>query len=236
MEERARDDELGGDLPVDRDTPGGYGVAWSGAAEAHTRGDPGDVPRDETATSPTEATPAARPARALKVPLLLAALVVTTISAAVFATLYLTQETSPAEVSDVLAGEAPEVRETAARVASLLLNYDSTNLEAVSQQMLEVATGNFREQYEEVLAQGGGLGTALEEASASSRGEILEGPDVYFNSASEAIAITRVTQTAQSNTNPGGSTIDYILKITLIDTSDGGWKADRVEVLSTQQV
>ncbi|HWC15177.1 MAG TPA: hypothetical protein VG929_11395 [Actinomycetota bacterium] len=236
MEERAREDELGGDLPVDRETPGGYGVASSGAAASHTEGEPTRAVRGGTATSATEPAPAAPRAGALKVPLLVAALVVTTISAAVFATLYLTQETSPTEVSDVLADEAPEVRDTATRVANLLLNYDSTNLEAVSQQMLEVATGNFREQYEEVLAQGGGLGTALEEASASSRGEILEGPDVYFNSASEAIAITHVTQTAQSNTNPGGSTIDYILKITLIDTSEGGWKADRVEVLSTQQV
>ncbi len=168
-------------------------------------------------------------------PLLIAAVVVALAAAGVFATLYLTQETSPEDVTRLLAEERPEVQDVAGRVANLLLNYDATNLEEVSRQMLDLATGNFREQYEEVLSQGAGLGAALEEASASSRGQILEGPEVYFARSSEAIAIMRVTQTAQSNSNPAGSTIDYVLKITLIDTADGGWKADRVEVLSSQQ-
>lgn len=170
------------------------------------------------------------------VPVLVAALVVSLASAGVFGALYLTSDVSSDEVGSVLAEQAPEVEDIGQRVANLLLNYDSTNLEEVSNQMLSIATGNFREQYAEVLSSGAGLGAALEEASASSRGSILEGPDVYFRSGTEAIAIMRVTQTAQSNSNPGGSTIDYVLKITLIDTQDGGWKADRVEVLSTQQL
>lgn len=180
-------------------------------------------------------SPPAQPRRWL-VPVLIGALVVSLASAVVFASLYLASDVSSNEVGQVLSDHAPEVEDVAGRVANLLLNYDSTNLDEVAQQMLSVATGNFREQYEEVLSSGAGLGAALEEASASSRGQILEGPDVYFKSGSEAIAIMRVTQTAQSNSNPGGSTIDYVLKITLIDTQDGGWKADRVEVLSTQQL
>jgi Mce-associated membrane protein len=175
------------------------------------------------------------PTRKMLVPVLIAALVGALAAAGVFGTLYLTGDVSGAQVGEVLAGASPEVEDLAGRVANLLLNYDSTNLDEVSSQMLDIATGNFREQYEEVLAGGAGLGAALEEASASSRGQILDGPDVYFKSADEAIAIMRVTQTAQSNSNPGGSTIDYVLKVTMIDTSDGGWKADRVEVLSTQQ-
>ena len=182
-----------------------------------------------------ESPPSSQPRRWL-VPILVAALVVSLASAGVFGTLYLTSDVSSTEVGSALAAQAPEVEDIGQRVANLLLNYDSTNLGEVADQMLSIATGNFREQYEEVLASGAGLGAALEEASASSRGSILDGPDVYFQSGSEAIAIMRVTQTAQSNSNPGGSTIDYVLKITMIDTQDGGWKADRVEVLSTQQL
>ena len=206
MEERARADELGGDLTVDHEVPIGHGV------------------------------PPSRQPRRWMIPVLVGSLVVSLSAAVVFGSLYLARDASLEEVGAVLAGESPAVEERAVQVADLLLNYDSTTLDRVSEDMLAISTGNFREQYEEVLSQGGGLGTALEEASASSRGQILTGPDVYFRTPSEAIAILQVTQTAQSSSNPGGQTIDYILKVTLIDTSDGGWKADRVEVLSTTQV
>lgn len=205
MDESARGDELGGDIPVSRDIPG-----------AHS-------------------SPAAAPPRKWATPLLVGLAVVGLAATAVFGFLYLTSDVSSDDVGTALSEETPEVEEVSQRVANLLLNYDSTNLDEVSDQMLGIATGNFREQYEEVLSSGAGLGAALEEASASSRGGILTGPDVYFRSGTEAIALMNVTQTAQSNSNPGGSTIDYVLKITLIDTQDGGWKADRVEVISTQQ-
>jgi hypothetical protein len=205
MDESARRDELGGDIPLDSYEHGGY-----------------------------TKTPELRRRRWV-VPLLAALTVISLAAAAVFGFLYLTSDVSTDDVGTALSAHAPEVKVVSERVAGLLLNYDSTNLEEVSTQMLDIATGNFREQYEEVLSSGAGLGAALEEASASSRGEILNGPDVYFQSGSEAIALMDVTQTAQSNSNPAGTTIDYVLKITLIDTQDGGWKADRVEVISTQQ-
>lgn len=203
----ARRDELGGP------TPGEDVVVSGGMAPA----------------------PDGRPPRRWLIPLLTALAVVGLSSAAVFGTLYLRSEVSPEDVGGFLAGERSEVEERAGRIGDLLVNYDSTTLDDVARQMLEIATGNFREQYQEALGTGPGLTAALEEAAASSRGQILEGPDVSFHSASEAIAIMSVTQTAQSNANPGGETFNYTLKITLIDTSDGGWKADRVEVLSTQQ-
>ena len=206
MDESARRDELGGDMPVDQDPP---------TAQMQDTGSPRR--------------------RGWVMPLLAALLVFSLAAAAVFGFLYLGSDVTSDDVGTVLSDETPEVKEVSERVANLLLNYDSTNLEEVSNQMLGIATGNFREQYEEVLSSGAGLGAALEEASASSRGSILKGPDVYFRSGSEAIALMNVTQTAQSNSNPGGSTIDYVLKITLIDTEGGGWKADRVEVISTQQ-
>ena len=205
MDERARSDELGGDMAIDRDLP--------------------IVGRVEEAA----------PGRQWVIPVLIGALVVALSIAAVFGILYITTDASSGDVGELLGAESPEVEERAVQITNLLLNYDSATLDRVAEDMLEISTGNFREQFEEILSQGGGLGTALEEASASSRGEILSGPDVYFRSASEAIALLQVTQIAQSNSNPGGQTFDYILKITLIDTSDGGWKGDRVEVLSTTQ-
>lgn len=177
---------------------------------------------------------AARPG-AWIVPVLAGLAVVGTASGLIFGFLYLRSDVAAEDVGDFLAAERAAAADTARSVADLLLNYDSTNLDEVAAQMLELSTGNFREQYEEVLSSGGGLGTALEEASASSRGQILEDPDVTFRTGSEAIALMRVTQTTQSNSNPEGRTFDYILKITLIDTTDGGWKADRVEILSTNQ-
>lgn len=176
-----------------------------------------------------------RPERGWKVPVLAALAVVGLASAATFGFLYMTAAVAPEEVSTYLDAERGEVSERANQVADLLLNYDSTNLDEVSAQMLELATGNFREQYAEVLSSGAGLGSALEEASASSRGQILDEPDIAFRAPAEALAIMRVTQTTQSNREPEGRTFEYVLKITLVDTTDGGWKADRVEILSAQE-
>lgn len=205
MDEAARRDELGGDLPVDRDVPVAYGSSTPGKKGRWV------------------------------LPALIAALVVCLASAVVFGTLYLTSDVSSGEVGQVLSSQIPEVEAAATKVANLLMNYDSTNLDEVALEMLTLATGNFREQYEEVLSSGTGLGPALEEAGASSRGRIIDGPNIYFKTGTEAIALIRTTQFAQSNSNASGTTILYELKITLIDTQDGGWKADRVEVLGTQE-
>lgn len=186
-----------------------------------------ESPREE---SPNERAPLGR--RYL-VPGLGALLVVAIALAATFGALWFqARETSPEEVGDFLATQRPVVEDRATELVGLLMNYDSTNLDERSEAILPIATGSFRQQYEEILQ---GLGAALEEAAASSRGEILDGPDVSFRSASEAIALTRVTQTTQSSENPGGETFIYEMEITLVDTTDGGWKADRVEILSEQR-
>ncbi len=211
-EERARSDELGGDAAVDREfLPHAAAV------------------RTERAPEPLRARP-------WLVPLLAAAAVIGLAAATTFGILVLRDDVTPPEVTDFIAAERPQIEERAAEVATLLFNYDSTNLDQVAEQMLEISTGNFREQFEQALAAGGGLGTALEEASASSRGQLLDDPDVSFRSAAEAVATFGVRQTTQSNRNPGGRTFDYVLKITFVDTTDGGWKADRVSILSVSEV
>ncbi|HYI46428.1 MAG TPA: hypothetical protein VE174_13305, partial [Actinomycetota bacterium] len=116
---------------------------------------------------------------------------------------------------------------------NLLSNYDASNIDQVAERMLEISTGNFRTDYEETFA--AGLGGALEEVEASTRGQIISGPDVSFRTASEAVAIARVTETVQNKEIPTGRTFEYLMEITLIDTVDGGWKADRVEILSGKE-
>lgn len=183
--------------------------------------------------SPAEGQPSAR--RRFLVPALVAALVIALALAGTFVVLWLQSvDTSPDDVAAYLSQEAPDVADTASQVATLLLNYDSTNIEQRRSQIVPLTVGRFRQQYEELLSQG--LGAALEDTSASSRGEIVQGPDVSFASSSEAVAILSTTQTTQSSENPAGRTFEYVLRLTLIDTPGDGWKVNLFEVLSTSEL
>ncbi len=169
--------------------------------------------------------------RKLLVPLLIAGLVVALSTTGTFVALWLQEaETEPSEVAEFLGAQEEEVTPVATKVINLLSNYDASNIDDVAERMLEISTGNFRKDYEETFA--AGLGGALQQAEASTRGQILTGPDVSFRSASEAVAVARVSETVQNKEIPEGRTFEYLIEITLIDTTDGGWKADRVEILS----
>ena len=172
--------------------------------------------------------------RRFLVPVLAAVTVLSLATAGTFAFLWAEEsETSPQEVGSFLASEIPQVEETASEVINLLSNYDATNIDQVAERMLEISTGNFRKDYEDTFQ--AGLGGALKKVSASARGQILSGPDVSFRSASEAVATARVSETIQNDENPVGRTFVLVLQITLIDTSDAGWKADRVEIVSGEE-
>jgi hypothetical protein len=135
----------------------------------------------------------------------------------------------PADVSSFLAGETADVEQRSWEVFDLLTNYDSTTFGDVSDRILALSTGNFREQYEEIV--GTGLNEALAEAEASSEGEILHGPEITFRSANEAVALAGIEQTTRSETAAEGRTITYLMRLTLV--RDGAeWKADRIEILS----
>ncbi len=178
----------------------------------------------------------ARPSnpRRFLVPALSAALVVSLALAATFIALWRqASETTPEEVATVLQSQRGDVERVAAEVIGLLTNYDATNIDQVAARMLEISTGNFRKDYESTFASG--LGGALEKVQASTRGQILSGPDISFRTASEAVAISRVSETVQNKDLPTGRTFEYLIEITLIDTVDGGWKADRVEILSGEE-
>jgi hypothetical protein len=91
--------------------------------------------------------------------------------------------------------------------------------------VLELSTGNFRDDYEELLP---GLGPAFEEAGASASGEILEGPDITFSSSDEAAAIARVAQT--TTVDGTERSVGFTVRLTLVK-DEAGWKADRFELL-----
>ena len=168
------------------------------------------------------------------IPALAAGLVVSLALAATFVALWITNvDTSAEDVGEFMNDQRPVAERRSIEVINLLMNYDSTNIDNVADRMLQISTGNFRQDYEETFS--AGLGEAIEKVSASSRGQILNGPEISFRSGSEALAIARVTQTTQNDENPEGNTFDYVIEITLIDTTDGGWNADRVELLSGQE-
>ncbi len=145
----------------------------------------------------------------------------------------LRRQTSGDAVQAFVREEEPRVKEQATKLLSLLMNYSGADVSTIGDRILALSTGNFRQQYEQVL--GRGLSRALQQAGASSRGQIVTGPNVSFRSATEAIAISRVEQTTQSNQNPRGRTFVYLLEVTLVNTADEQWKADRIEILSVTQ-
>jgi hypothetical protein len=172
-----------------------------------------------------------RDLRRFLVPGLIAGLVLALCLAATFFVLWLqTADPQAEDVRDYLAAEKPDVEQRAIEVTNLLLTYDSTNLDKVTDKMLAISTGNFKQQYEDLIRVQG-LGDALNQAKASSRGQILTGPDVSFTGPAESVAILNVTQTTQNKENPAGQTVNYVIRITLVDTADGGWKADSVDLL-----
>lgn len=138
---------------------------------------------------------------------------------------------SAADVSGYLNDQTPIVQERSEEVLNLLVNYDARTLEGVVDDMLAISTGNFREDYEEIV--GGELNDALSESSVSSEGEILHGPEVTFASASRAVSLSSVEQTTRSGENAEGQTITHLIRLTLI-RAGAEWKADRIEILSAE--
>lgn len=165
--------------------------------------------------------------------ILIALLVVALGVAGAFAALWLgSKDTKPTDVSSVLAADAPAAQAVATQVIEALLDYDSATLDEQSSRLLDLTTGTFREQYEELIA--GELEEVLEETSASSKGEIADGPDIAFETADRASAIARVVQEVTAR-DTGTRNVFYVMRLTLI-RSAGDWKADTLQILSQQSI
>jgi len=187
-----------------------------------------------TATSAPADTSRKRDFRRFLVPGLIAALVLALATAASLGLLLAREsEVEPAEVGSFMAEAKPQVEERVTEVVNLLTNYDATNIDQVVERMLEITTGSFRKDYGDTFEQG--FADAIKKASTSARGQIVTGPDVSFRSPDEAVAVLRVEQTVQNNRIPEGRSYVDVMQITLINTADGGWKADRVEILGGQE-
>ena len=183
-----------------------------------------------------EPTETARGSRRWVIPALIAGLVISFSLFVTFLVLWsLNADPSTGDVDRFLESHKDAVAERSTEVAKLLFTYDSTNLDSVSEQILELSTGNFAVEYERLIVERG-LGAALEEARASSRGIILEGPDVSFIGASEAQVLFNIRQTVQNKDNPAGVSVVYVTRLTLVNTEGGGWKADRIDLLSYDEV
>ncbi len=150
-----------------------------------------------------------------------------------FAALWLrSKDTEPQEVTAALFAESSAAAETASLVIEALLDYDSASLGEQREKLLGLTTGTFREQYEELIA--GELEVILERTSASSEGDIADGPDISFETADRAVAIARVTQEVTAR-GSGTRDVFYVMRLTLI-RDPGGWKADTLQILSQQSI
>ena len=163
-------------------------------------------------------------------PWLMAGLVLALVLAALFAFLWQrSKDIEPAELTTALTDEAAVVENRAAEVIDLLTTYDSTNFEERADQLRELSTGTFADQYETLIDQG--IRQFLEEATASSRGRLLDTPEISFTSATDAIVLARVSQTTQTDDNPQGQRFLYIFRFDFIKTGQE-WKADQFEILA----
>jgi hypothetical protein len=141
------------------------------------------------------------------------------------------QETEPSEVTSFLLDEESGAERTAARVLESIVNYDSETVDEDKDELLALATGDFHNDYEDLLS--GGLGEALEETETRSEGEIVNGPDIGFTSATRATAVARVVQDITSLTASGDRRVLLVMRLGLV-LEDGTWKADKLEILSQQ--
>ncbi|MGI8407653.1 MAG: hypothetical protein ACR2L3_04005 [Actinomycetota bacterium] len=152
-------------------------------------------------------------------------------SAVAFAALWLgSKDTEPEDVTASLSAQSSAVEATATKVIDALLDYDSASLEEQREELLSLSTGTFRDQYEELIAND--LEVILERTSASSEGDIADGPDVSFETASRAVAIARVVQEVTAR-GSGTKNVFYVMRLTLI-SDPRGWKADTLQILSQQ--
>ncbi|MGH2755066.1 MAG: hypothetical protein ACRDLB_11610 [Actinomycetota bacterium] len=139
--------------------------------------------------------------------------------------------TEPSEVTTFLREGAPDATETATEILTSIVNYDPETVEESKDELLDLATGAFRADYEDLLS--GGLGDALEETETRSKGEIVDGPEVAFTSATRGTAVARLVQDISSLTASGDRRVLLVIRLGLV-LEEGTWKADRLEILSQQ--
>lgn len=124
-------------------------------------------------------------------------------------------------------GELEELRQTAGRFGAALVTYDYHDPEAHRDAVLDVATGSFREEYEDAFDQG--LGQIITEVEAVSTGYVK---DVYVSAIDEERAQAIVVVDIEHDGTSGPNTLyDVYFRLTLVDVG-GDWKVDEVTDLN----
>jgi len=165
---------------------------------------------------PDEATGSARgPGFVLAVGLAVLLAVV----AAVLAVLLLTNDEDQDDLE--------ELREAAGRFGEVLVTYDYHDPEAHKQAVLDLASGSFRQDYEDAFDQG--LGQIITQVEAVSRGTVN---DVFLSSVDGGQAQAVVSLDVEVSGTSGQRTLlDQYVLLTLIKL-EGGWRVDQVTDLS----
>jgi hypothetical protein len=120
-----------------------------------------------------------------------------------------------------------ELRQEAGRFAEALVTYDYHDPEAHRDAVLELATGSFRQDYEDAFDQG--LGQIITEVQAVSQGSVN---DVFVSSVDDGQAQAVVSLDIEVSGTSGERTLlDQYVLLTLVEVDDG-WRVDQVTDLS----
>lgn len=120
-----------------------------------------------------------------------------------------------------------ELRQAAGRFGEVLVTYDYHDPEAHKDAVLELASGSFRQDYEDAFDQG--LGQIITQVQAVSRGTVN---DVFLSSVDGGQAQAVVSLDVEVSGTSGQRTLlDQYVLLTLIRLEDG-WKVDQVTDLS----
>lgn len=120
-----------------------------------------------------------------------------------------------------------ELREAAGRFGEVLVTYDYHDPEAHKDAVLALASGSFRQDYEDAFDQG--LGQVITQVEAVSRGTVN---DVFLSSVESGQAQAVVSLDIEVSGASGERTLlDQYVLLTLIELEDG-WKVDHVTDLS----
>ena len=123
--------------------------------------------------------------------------------------------------------ELDDLREAAGRFGEALVTYDYHDPDAHKDAVLGLASGSFRQDYEDAFDKG--LGQIITQVQAVSKGTVN---DIYLSSVDDDQAQAVVSLDIEVTGTSGPRTIDdqYVL-LTLIHLDDG-WKVDQVVDLS----
>lgn len=122
-----------------------------------------------------------------------------------------------------------DVRDSATRFVALLTTYNATTIERQRSQVLALATGKFRSEYEQLT--GSGFTATLKERQAESKGTAVRiAVQEVGDDTATVLALVQVTTTNKDLKTPRVE--NNLLELSLVDTSKG-WKIDAVTILGT---